>query len=158
LSNGLSSGGLEFYINTDDLIRIGEALADFPEHNKAKFLFERGSEPPEDNHANYFRLRACCIRGGKSYAIQLRMNNNTNIRGAYFELPEMCEFYIETSLERIKLLGQLFLKFSKLEKQRLYWSDKEAFLDIDKQFQKGEARDNIYNARQLLLALQGQAL
>ena len=112
--------------------KIGESLTNFPEHDKANFLFQHGSERPEDSQANYFRLRACTVRGGKSHAIQLRMNNNSNIRGAYYELPEMCDFYIETNLENIKNLGKLFTQFSELKKQRLFWSGTESFLDIEK--------------------------
>jgi len=146
-SNGMSSGGLEFYSNTTGLKSIGEALINFPEHSTAKYLYELGSERNEDNFGYYFRFRVCTIRAGKSHAIQLRLNNNAHFanqrRGEYFELPELSDFYIEIDLDQIKFLGQLLVDFSKLKKQRLFWCPDKAFLDNNLKFKDRRVGDTL---------------
>lgn len=149
-SNGITAGALEFYTSTEELEEIAKALSGRTEDMWKDYLFERGSERLEDKQANYFRLRVSKLKEDHGFTIQLRMNNNSKFSGYRYFLPELSEFYIHTTLERINLLGDLLAKFSKLKEQRLYWSPTEAFLDIESKFKKGEARDNIVDARLLL--------
>jgi len=49
-------------------------------------------------------------------------------------------------LEQLKFLGQLFLEFSKLEKQRLFWSPEKTFLDNEMKFRDRTIGDTLESA------------
>ena len=149
-SNGLASGGLEFYSNTTHLEKLGQALSDFPSHDRANHLFELGSERSEDNFGYYFRLRA---HGKKKLAygdnrrtrcyIQLRLNNNASAKDHFIEAPQLTDFNIEADFESVRNLGSLLVGFAKLEHQRLSWSPSEGFLDNELEFSDRRDGDNI---------------
>lgn len=134
-SNGLASGGMEFYLNTVQVKELGRALSDFPTHDKANHLFELGSERPEDNFGHYLRLRTFANNSRILCSIQLRLNNNEPPNsGKNLVQPQLTDFVIETNSESIKNLGKLLVNFSKLKHQRLFWSPKEGFIDNELQF------------------------
>ena len=123
VSNGDVTACFEYYCNADSLIKIAEHLEQFPRHTSDVFLYEIGSEKPEDNFAYYFRFRVFTanLRGGS--AIQLRYSNNR-------ELPyrEIVEFCIQTEPAAINRLGKLFGEFARLRKEYLAWTDSDAFI------------------------------
>ena len=149
-SNGLASGGLEFYSNTSQLEKLGHALRDFPSHDSANHLFELGSERPEDNFGSYFRLRA---HGKKRLTyvdnsrtrcyIQLRLNNNASVKDYIIDAPQLTDFNIEADFESVKNLGILLVNFAKLEHQRLFWNPSEGLLDNELEFSDRRVGDNI---------------
>jgi len=130
-SNGLAMGSLEFYSNASDLKDIGEALKKFNYKQTSTYLYELGSERSEDNFAHYFCFKVFPTgRGYRSYAIQIRMNNNEKLRNlGWPHLHQESDFCIEVDIDELGKLAQLFIGFSKLEQNRLYWSPEANYLD-----------------------------
>ncbi len=116
-SNGHLCGKLEFYLNTAALIEWADAMETFPKHAQSVFLWDVGSERPEDRFAFYFRLRVFTVDPLGHCAIQLRFNNNA-------ELPdrEIVEFCIRSEAAQINRFGRLCREFAKLSHQVLDWS------------------------------------
>jgi hypothetical protein len=123
VSNGRQTGALEFYIATDALREAGKALELFPRHASDVYLFELGSERPEDRFGFYLHIRAALTNGRGDSAFQFRMNNNEA-----FPCQEISEFCIASEIQHINRLGSLIRAFSKLEHKSLYWSAAEATL------------------------------
>lgn len=149
-SNGLASGGLEFYVNTSQIKEIAQGLVSLPRLGRVNYLFELGSERPEDNFGFYFRLRAF----GKNmpiYAdnsktncyIQLRMNNNDSMRDGFLTTAQLVDFTIEADFESVRNLGKSLTIFAKLKHQRLVWTPKNSFVDNDLKFRESITGDNI---------------
>ena len=115
-SNGHQTSEIEIYSTPDDLQACARALSGFPRHAGEVFLWELGSERPEDNWAFYFRFRvfATSVTGG--CAIQFRFNNNQ-------ELPdtEVSEFCIRAEPAQLDRLGSLFGRFALLGHEVLLW-------------------------------------
>jgi hypothetical protein len=123
VSNGIQSSEMEFYINTESLVEFADALEAFPKQKDHVFLWEIGSETPEDRWAYYLRLRAFTLNSTGHCAIQIRWNNNES-------LPDrvVTDFCIKAEAGQINRLGELFRKFAKLEHQILEWSISEGKL------------------------------
>ena len=123
VSNGSISANFMYYDNADSLEKMAEALEVFPRHTKDIFLYEIGSEKPEDNFAYYFRFRVFTTNNIGGSAIQIRFCNNA-------ELPnkEVVEFCIKAEPADINRLGKQFRQFSKLKETYLAWSEKESFV------------------------------
>ncbi len=119
-SSGNIKGKLEFYANTNSLLNISKALNEFPRHKHDKFLWELGSERPEDNFGFYFRFRVFTINSTGKCAIHLKFNNNQQ-----FPNLEVTEFCIKAEPAGLNRLGKLFSEFSKLEHLNLEWDSKE---------------------------------
>lgn len=115
-SNGNSLGVLEYYDNASAFKEWADALESFPRNGRSAFLHELGSERPEDRFAHYFRLRAFTTDRLGHCAIQLRMNNNS-------ELPDrdISEFCIRAEAADINRLGALCRKFAMLNHEVLHW-------------------------------------
>jgi hypothetical protein len=107
---------LRFYAGTQVLVEWGDAMDAFPAHKDSVYLWEYGSERPEDRWAYYLRLRLFTTDSVGHCAIQLRLNNNR-------ELPdrEIAEFCIRVEASQINRLGALSRKFSDLDDEVLYW-------------------------------------
>jgi hypothetical protein len=116
-SNGKTSGMLEYYCNASDLVEISKSFINFPSGTPDKYLYELGSENPEDRFAFYFKLKCYTIDAVGHCAIQLKMNNNS-------DCPDegMCEFSIPADAADINRLGELIKKFSQLENTSLIWN------------------------------------
>ena len=135
-SNGIASGGLEFYSNTSDIEKLGSDLSNFQAHERENHIFELGSEIPKDNFGFYFRMRAYG-KGKLTLAdnsktrgyIQLRLNNNEPANVSFSDAPLLTDFHIETDFEGINKLGNLLNDFAKLKHQRLLWSPSKSLLD-----------------------------
>lgn len=134
--NGCAMGSQEIYLNPEHIQEIGEQLIDFPKHDRSNFLFERGSERPEDNFAWYFRLRAFVKGRLEKCAIQIRLNNNETHNkhrrpdeAASPYQPQITDFCINLDAEDIRRLGDLLVDFSKLEHDRLYWTHDSGYVD-----------------------------
>ena len=123
VSNGNTSSNFEYYDNADSLKEMADALEAFPRHSSDVFLYEIGSEKPEDRFAYYFRLRVFTTNSRGSSVIQIRFCNNLDLPNR-----EIVEFCIEAEPAAINRLGKLFREFAKLEKQYMAWSDKESFI------------------------------
>ena len=121
---GRQSGELEFYCSADDLKRAGDELSKFPLDRNAEFLWELGSEKPEDNSAFYFCFRVYTEAVLGTRVIHVRFNNNET-------LPEkqITEFCIRAEISKINLLGELLQDFTKLQNQRLWWDTTKGALD-----------------------------
>jgi hypothetical protein len=102
-SNGSQTGELEIYTTPEALVQCSEALSSFPRHSTDVFLWEIGSERPEDRWAFYFRLRVFLTRPTGQCAIHVRFNNNQ-------DLPErqISEFCLPAEASQINRLGNLF--------------------------------------------------
>ncbi len=123
VSNGNCNSTFEYFDNADSLRKMAEALEQFPRHGKDVFLFEIGSEKPEDNFAYYFRFRVFTTDLKGQSAIQVRFCNNADL--PYREISEFC---IHAESAAINRLGNLFREFGKLEKEYMAWSDTESFV------------------------------
>ncbi len=116
-SNGKQKWELEVYENAESLRTLAENLEAFPRHKDDVFLWELGSEYPEDRWAYYFRFRVFLTDAFGHCAIQIRFNNNENIPDR-----EMVEFCIRAEAGQINRLGQLCRKFAELKHEVLVWN------------------------------------
>ena len=123
VSNGSVSSRFEYYDNADSLKELAENLEQFPRYKDQVFLYELGSEKPEDRFAYYFRFRVFTIDAKGNSAIQVRFSNNLDL--PYREIVEFC---IQTEPAAINRLGRLFRKFSELKHDYLVWSEKDDFV------------------------------
>ncbi|MCU8021544.1 MULTISPECIES: hypothetical protein [unclassified Shewanella] len=123
VSNGNIKSRFEYYDNADALTEIGKRLATFPRQIGDIFLYEIGSEKPEDRFAYYFRLQVFTTNSRGSSAIQIRFCNNRDL-----PYREVFKFCIQTEPAAINRLSKLFLEFAKLEHEYLAWSDSESFI------------------------------
>lgn len=123
VSNGSTSGALEFYINAETLIAWAFAYEKFPRHAQSVYLWEAGSERAEDRFAYYLRMQLFTTDAWGHSALQIRLNNNQDLPDR--EIVDMC---IRAEPAQINQLGALFGWFSKLEHQVLYWSRSEGQL------------------------------
>jgi len=122
-SNGTAMGSLEFYLNRTDLDEVGENLARFPKHEISNYLYELGSEKPEDNFGHFFKLFAF------KRSVLPNDNNRRLDKNAWRHEPQMSEFCLTMTVESLNRLGQSISDFSKLEHQRLYWTAENSILD-----------------------------
>ncbi|MFQ5574960.1 MAG: hypothetical protein ACE5E0_04985, partial [Terriglobia bacterium] len=122
-SNGRQAGELEIYANVEDLIKCADALSAFPRYKEDVFLWELGSERPEDRCAFYFRLRAFVTNKRGHCAINIRLNNNEGLPET-----EISEFCIPAEPSQINRLGRLFRDFAKLQHETLFWGISEGRL------------------------------
>ena len=131
-SNGHAMGSLEFYLNSTDLEDMGEKLTRFPKHEISNYLYEIGSERPEDNFGHFFKLLAFkrSIPPNECF-LQFRFNNNKKHpdKNAWRHEPQISEFCLTMTVESLNRLGQSISDFSKLERQRLYWTAEDSILD-----------------------------
>lgn len=123
VSNGHQVSRMDFYIDTDSLIELADTLEKFPDHIGHDFLWEVGSEVPEDRWAYYLRIRAFTLDSSGHCAVQFRWNNNQ-------ALPErvISDFCIEAESGQINRLGELLRKFAKLNHRVLEWCVSEGRL------------------------------
>ncbi|RBP52718.1 hypothetical protein [Arenicella xantha] len=112
-----------YYDNATSLIQIANGLDAFPKHANDVFLYEIGSEKPEDNFAYYFGFKLFTINGVGNSAIQIRFCDNPTM--SYPEISQLC---IQAEPADLHRLGKQFREFSKLEKTFLAWSRKESFI------------------------------
>lgn len=115
VSNGNTSSSFDYYDNAESLLEIAKHLEQFPRHRDDMFLYEIGSEKPEDRFAYYFRFRVFTIDSVGHSAIQIRFNNNAEL--PYREIVELCLITEPASLNK---LGKLFREFAKLKKLTLH--------------------------------------
>lgn len=122
-SNGSSSGCIEFYSHGDELVKWADHLERFPRHPTDVFLYELGSERPEDRWSCYFRFRAFLTDSVGHCALHFRFTNNR-------ELPdrEISEFCIRAEAASINRLGVALRTFSTLGHELLHWSPVECEL------------------------------
>ena len=115
------SSRFEYYDNAESLVKMAENLERFPRHKADVFLYEIGSDKPEDRFAYYFRFRVFTTdpRGGS--AIQRRFCNNND-----WPYAEIAEFCIQTEPAAINRLGRLFREYSKPEKDYLVWLEPDS--------------------------------
>jgi hypothetical protein len=147
-SNGYAQGALEFYSSTKTLQEIGSALSVFPQNERSGYLYQGGSEYPEDRFGWYLRLRARALNSGEECLLQLRFNNNErNDQERYFETPQLTDFYIRTYANSLQRLGGLLKKFAKLKHQRLYWTPDSGFVDNNLLYRDRIAGDTLEAAR-----------
>ena len=116
VSNGRSTAELEIYMNASELKDHGDALLNFPWSNTDSYLWELGSERPEDRFAFYFRVKFLVTRVTGQCAIVVRFNNNESIPDT-----EIAEFCISTLPAQLNRLGEQLIQFAKLEDEELVW-------------------------------------
>jgi len=116
-SNGVQKAQLEFYDNAESLSTLAKELEVFPRHKDHAFLWELGSERPEDRFAFYFRFRAFAVNSVGHCAIQLRFNNNEALPRR--ELAEFCIRDVEPA--QLNRLAQLLKQYAELKHEVLEW-------------------------------------
>ncbi|PTY37284.1 hypothetical protein BGP77_03000 [Saccharospirillum sp. MSK14-1] len=130
-SNGSVSTRFEYYANAGSLKEIAERLESFPQNSRDVYLYELGSEKPEDKFAYYFRLRAFTTNLLGKTALQVRFNNNEDLPNR-----EVVEFCIQAEPSAINRLGELFRKFANLNQEYLAWSDSESFIGDKSEYEQ----------------------
>lgn len=115
-SNGRQRAEITFYVNAKDLTQWADHLEVFPRHGTDVFLWEAGSERPEDSFAHYIRLRAFIHDSSGHCAIHLRFNNNQDLPDR-----EIAEFCIRAEASQINYLGRLCRGFAELKHEVLDW-------------------------------------
>jgi hypothetical protein len=115
-SNGLVAGTVEIYVTPDHLIRIADALESFPHTLSDEFVFELGSEKPEDRWGFYFLLRVFYTQLSHC-AIHMRLNNNEPLPNR-----QIAEFCMHITVPQLNDLGKRFRELAKLSESSLEWS------------------------------------
>ena len=116
-SNGVHSGKIEIYDNTDAINEMARVFVDFPNNLKDTYTWELGSERPEDRFAFHFFFHVMVVNSRGHCLINLRFNNNEE-----FPQREVSEFSIEAMPVEINQLGEMFREFSKLRSTILEWT------------------------------------
>jgi hypothetical protein len=114
--NGRLLAQLEFYMAARSLVTWADHLEAFPRHNQDVFLFEIGSERPEDRWAYYLRFRAFLKDAAGHCALHFRFNNN-----AALPEREIAEFCLKAEASQINRLGRLCREFGALNHAVLDW-------------------------------------
>ena len=78
--NGMQHASIEYYTNTQDMPKLGAALIQFPFNDTREHIYEIGSEDPATRCAYFIRLRFFLIRPTGTCGIEVRFNNNVNVR------------------------------------------------------------------------------
>jgi hypothetical protein len=123
VSNGKQKWKMEYYDNAQSLIEWAKNLEIFPRHKDDVFLWELGSERPEDRYAYYFRFRVFTTDSAGHCAIQVRFNNNEDLPDR-----EIAEFCIRAEAAQINRLGQLCRHFAELKHAVLEWEGNDGRL------------------------------
>ncbi len=117
VSNGRTLAMLDnFYISSVNLIAWADALEKFPRHREDVFLFQVGSENPDDKWQYYFQFRAFTTDSLGHSALHFRFNNNKDLPER--EVSELC---VKAEPSQINNLGKLFREFAKLNHSVLRW-------------------------------------
>ena len=114
--NGRSFARIEYYMNATSLVEWADHLEVFPRHRSDVFLFQVGSERPEDRWAYYLRLRVFLIDAAGHCAVQVRFNNNSDLPDR-----EIAEFCLFAEASQINRLGRLCRNFAGLNHTVLDW-------------------------------------
>ncbi len=117
-------GELEIYANAEDLETAARRLTGFPSDARDTFVWELGSEDPQDRFAFYFRLRVWCVAPSGECGFELRLNNNDSPPER-----EATEFSLSAYPADIDRLADLLREFSKLKHRALEWAITDGFLD-----------------------------
>jgi hypothetical protein len=123
VSNGVLAAKIDIYCGIQEIAGIGKALAIFPKLIGDEYVYEYGSERPEEKFYRHFKLKAYTVGNVGNCAIQFTVNLNQTE-------PEegICQFSLTASRGEINRLGELLLDFSKLEHLELQWSPKVSCL------------------------------
>jgi len=122
-SNGITSGRLEYYINTEDLGKLGNKLLDYLGEQGQSVVYELGSEDPKKRFACFLSMKVMPLDVAGHSVIWFRFNNN--------RLPpwkEAAEFCIRVDVADVNRLGSLLVGFGELDHHILYWSVKDGKL------------------------------
>ncbi len=116
-SNGSFSGAIDFFCGVEDLAEIGAALKVFPSKAQDEFVYEYGSDDPDNRDYRRFRLRIYAVDHAGHCAVQFYadVREKTPNEG-------VCTFSIRAEPAALHRLGQLFENFHKLEHLELQWS------------------------------------
>jgi len=110
-------GKLEYYCNADDLKEIGTKLKGFPRTVPDEYVYEIGSEKPEDRFAFFLKIRVFTVDGLGHCAIAVAFNNNQSDQNS-----ASSRFAMKADPQAVNRLGDLFMTFSELKSTELVWS------------------------------------
>ena len=123
-SNGRRTSETEFYVGTKALIGLADNLKKSPLQWDNTYIWQCGSELPEDKCAYYLMLRIITTgASGRPCTIHLRFKNNVAPTG-----QEISEFRIQAEASALDRLGRLFREFAGLEHEVLMWTPLEGKL------------------------------
>jgi len=120
-SNGRYSGHIQIYCGVDAIQEIGQALAAFPRKVPDEYIFECGSENPNERWAYYLKLRAYTLglRGQPALQVQMNLNGDAPNDGR-------CSFSIaDVEAAQISRLGRLFLRLHSHASGYFLWTPAE---------------------------------
>ncbi len=123
----------ELYDNAKILNNLANALSDFPKHSADNYLYQLGSEKPEDNFSYFFSLNIFMRNHrGHDAGMDVRFVN-------YQEHADTrtVDFRLYTNAPQLRILGELFEKFSKLESEILFWDTHNSFVGSEDEFKSG---------------------
>jgi hypothetical protein len=97
----------------------------FPKKIGDEYKYEIGSPNPKDRWAYHFVLRAITLDRSGHCALQIVMNNNRH------QPPDecYCSFSIKADPAAINRLGNLFLRFAKLQHSKFIWTETDESMD-----------------------------
>lgn len=123
-SNGRRTAETEFYVGTKALTDWAANLKKSTRQWDNTYIWQCGSELPEDKCAYYLMLRVITTgASGRPCTIHLRFKNNI----APTE-REISEFRIQAEASALDRLGRLFREFARLEHEVLMWTPLEGKL------------------------------
>jgi hypothetical protein len=119
-SNGVFSGGFDFYCATESLVAFATELIHFPATLESEVVWEVGSPKLAERHYRYLHLRAHVFDHRGHCGLQMRMSSNN-------EPPDdaSCDFTVTAEAAAINRLGEALLRFSRFEDSQLMWTPHE---------------------------------
>ena len=117
-SNGSQLATLEFYLNPEDLLTLAVGFSGFPkDFNGGEFVWDLGSEDPQERSAYYLRLRVFTTDRLGHCALEIRLNNN---QGPPHQA--VAEFSIPAVPADLDRFAELLREFSELTHTTLVWT------------------------------------
>jgi hypothetical protein len=115
-SNGLFTGHLEFFCDTEELSRLGDKLKTFPCSIEDQIVYEIGSEETQKRLAYYLRFHTKVIDGAGHCAIHFRINNNGLV-------PHngIADFSLKANPAELNELGELLRKLASFQISDFSW-------------------------------------
>lgn len=117
LSNKSFAATIDIYLTTEQLKKIGAELARFPKKIGDEFVFEYGSENPDDRFYRHFVLRAYTTGAAGHCALQFKINLNQKPPAEGIGV-----FSLQAEPAAISRLGDLLLSFAALQHRELHWT------------------------------------
>lgn len=118
-SDGVFSGGAEFYTRPEELAAIGSVLAAFPTKIPDEYRYNDREDERRSWRSRGFTLRAFTTDSWGHCALELQMEA---VGKTSPHLTNSCQFAFSCEPSALERLGKLLVEFAKCQHLELHWS------------------------------------